>query len=195
MLKGEGIDIQIWIDKATSNPILVEFFEDNLSQPHLTYSNFDFNADISLINTGIVIPAWYTETSAPKALFMAPRSGSINDFKYFLRLYAKYSNDGCFPKTVSIQRDKAGLDITVALCPIESEKVTESEYQELQIRGPRTYDFLRRMKSENDFHYNGQGIELGTDTPICWWKEDKAGDYTVIFGDLNVKNIKKEDLP
>lgn len=195
-LKGKGIDIKIWVNEETHNPVLVEFIDGDSSYPSTVYSDFTFNPDISSIDTEVHIPNNYNEIDAPEILFMEPQSSSVDDLCYSLELHAKYSQDGCFPDTVSIKRDKEGLAMSVGLSAIEAEKVTEAEYQELQVKGPRTYDFLSRMKSENDWHYAGKGISPGSaEVPICWWKKDGADDYTVIFADLSIGILRRQDLP
>lgn len=195
-LKGQGIDIQIWVNKETYNPVFVEFFDDDSSHPTSVYSDFRFDADIDSINTNIQIPDGYSEINAPEIPFMEPQLSTVNDFIYFLKLYAKYSKDECFPDTVSIKRDKEGLAMSVGLSAIEADKITEAERQELQTKGPQTYDFLSRMKPENDWHYAGKGVSPGsTDVPICWWKEDGVDDYTVIFADLSIGTLQRQDLP
>ena len=52
------------------------------------------------------------------------------------------------------------------------------------------------MKAENDWHYAGQGVRLGdAGKPVCWWRPDGGETYRVIYGDLNVRDVPKEEVP
>ncbi len=79
---------------------------------------------------------------------------------------------------------------------IESAECTESELKELTVRGPKSYEFLRQMKPENDWHYTGKGVNLGdSDTPIFWYRPEGSDVYRVIYGDLTLDDVEPENLP
>jgi len=51
------------------------------------------------------------------------------------------------------------------------------------------------LKPENDPHYVGGGVKLGTpDRPILWYKPTAAAKYRVIYADLSVKELAAEQL-
>ena len=64
-------------------------------------------------------------------------------------------------------------------------------------RTVKSLEFPKFLKPENDWHYVGAGVKLGTkDKAICWYKPDGAKGYTVLYADMSVKtDVKKEALP
>ncbi len=55
--------------------------------------------------------------------------------------------------------------------------------------------FYMMLKPENDPHYAGAGIKLGTpDRPILWYKPTDAEKYHVIYADLSIQEITPEEL-
>ncbi len=192
LLKGHGIDVKIWVDDQTYNPILVEFFDDNSFELEGVYSDFCFDISIDESEFDIQLPTGYSKIDVPAI----SSQYTVNDFIYYLGLYAKYSEDGCFPDKITISKDKVGLFASVGLKAIEQAKCTESETKELYVKGPRSYLFLGQMKPENDWHYAGKGVPPAQlDTPIFWWKENGSEYYTVIFADLSIGTLTEKELP
>ena len=55
--------------------------------------------------------------------------------------------------------------------------------------------FYMMLKPENDPHYVGGGVKLGTpDRPILWYKPTGAEKYHVIYADLSVKEMSAEEV-
>ena len=55
--------------------------------------------------------------------------------------------------------------------------------------------FYTLLKPENDSHYVGAGVKLGTpDRPILWYKPTDAENYHVIFADLSVKELDPDEV-
>ena len=55
--------------------------------------------------------------------------------------------------------------------------------------------FLNTLKPENDSHYAGKDVKLGTpDRPIFWYKPTGADKYRVIYADLSVKDMTPDDV-
>ena len=62
--------------------------------------------------------------------------------------------------------------------------------------GTRGWMFVMRMKPENDLHYAGKDVKLGTaGTPIVWYKPIGAQNYQVIYADLTVREVPPTALP
>ena len=54
--------------------------------------------------------------------------------------------------------------------------------------------FYMTLKPENDSHYVGGGVKLGTpDRPIFWYRPTGAEKYRVIYSDLSVKEISGDE--
>jgi outer membrane lipoprotein-sorting protein len=59
----------------------------------------------------------------------------------------------------------------------------------------RALAFLHDLKPENDSHYAGKDVKLGTpDRPIFWYKPTGADNYRVIYADLSVKEMAPDDV-
>jgi hypothetical protein len=55
--------------------------------------------------------------------------------------------------------------------------------------------FYNMLTSQNDSHYVGGGVKLGTpDRPIFWYKPTGAEKYRVIYADLSVKELAPDDV-
>ncbi len=56
-------------------------------------------------------------------------------------------------------------------------------------------NFYVNLRPENDPHYVGGGVKLGTpDCPIFWYKPTGAEKYRVIYADLSVKDMAPDDV-
>lgn len=74
-------------------------------------------------------------------------------------------------------------EITKAAIPLTQEK---------QVQGIAFYEML---KPENDPHYVGGGVKLGTpDRPILWYRPTGADKYRVICADLSIKDMAADDV-
>lgn len=55
--------------------------------------------------------------------------------------------------------------------------------------------FYTSLKPENDAHYAGGGVKLGTPgRPILWYKLTGADKYRVVYADLSVKELPPEEV-
>jgi hypothetical protein len=54
--------------------------------------------------------------------------------------------------------------------------------------------FFEMLGPENDPHYVGGGVKLGTpDRPVLWYKPTGSDTYRVIYADLSVEDMTPED--
>jgi hypothetical protein len=107
-------------------------------------------------------------------------------------LKAKYGKN--IPPEILGEIMKAGM-------PILQEQMQGQMQKQVQERLPvihkRTQgiSFYTMLKPENDPHYVGGGVKLGTpDRPILWYKPTGAEKYRVIYADLSVKETAPEDV-
>ena len=57
-------------------------------------------------------------------------------------------------------------------------------------------DFVKEETVLDSFGYLGKGVQLGAaDRIVCWYKLKSTGKYRAVYGDLQVKDVKAEDLP
>jgi hypothetical protein len=55
--------------------------------------------------------------------------------------------------------------------------------------------FFTMLQPENDSHYIGKDVKLGTpDRPIFWYKPTGADKYRVIYADLTIKEMAADDV-
>ena len=103
-------------------------------------------------------------------------------------LRAKYGKD--IPPAIMAEIMKA----TMPLIQEQTQKQMQEQMPLTQkrMRGITFYTMLNR---ENDPHYVGGGVKLGTpDRPILWYKPTSAEKYRVIYADLSVKDMTPDDV-
>ena len=58
------------------------------------------------------------------------------------------------------------------------------------------FGMLIGLRPENDWHYAGKYVKLGTpNRPIFWYRPAKEKDYQVLYADLSVKEVPPRDVP
>ena len=181
-----GIEVVIWADAETGIPIRIEQKETNLNVI-CKNCQFDLEMDDSLFSMDV--PAGYTLQQMGLDL-----TGSTEeDFIAGLRFLAEVG-DGFFPEDISIEyfvknAIQIGEKIGASKIP-DSEKLKAGE-----ILG-KFVTFLRFFKGEGQWHYAGNGVELGDATKAIFWYQPKDSQtWRVIYGDLSVKDVNEADLP
>jgi hypothetical protein len=104
------------------------------------------------------------------------------------KLKEKYGKD--IPPEIRAEITKAGM-------PFMREQIQKQIQQQAPIREERMRGirFFMKLEPENDPHYAGGGVKLGTpDRPILWYKPTGAEQYRVIYADLSVKEMTPEDV-
>ena len=123
------------------------------------------------------------------------------DLLRILRLIAEHSK-GDFPATIGM--NKEFMQVVQAVIKPEMEKVIAKYGKEspevmkaamsLGQKHMQGVMFYMSLKPENDSHYAGGGVKLGTpDRPIFWYKPTGAKKYRVVYADLNVKELTAEE--
>jgi outer membrane lipoprotein-sorting protein len=75
-----------------------------------------------------------------------------------------------------------------AMAPMIQEQIQKN--MPIQQKRMRGLTFYSGLKSENDPHYVGGGVKLGTpDCPILWYKPTGTDNYRVVYADLSVKDM------
>ncbi len=135
---------------------------------------------------------------------------SVQDEKQLiemLRVYAAQQN-GLLPPTLDASDVESGIKAPFEK-EIEAKYGTSREakmkamqddefmktYMDLGMKCVRGLGFLHDLKPENDSHYAGKDVKLGTpDQPIFWYKPTGAEKYRVIYADLSVKDMAPDDV-
>ena len=104
------------------------------------------------------------------------------------KLRAKYGKD--IPPAIMAEITEAGM-------PLMQEQMQEQMQKEMPLmqKRMRGITFYMMLKPENDPHYVGGGVKLGTpDRPILWYKPTGAEKYRVIYADLSVKELAPDEV-
>ena len=104
------------------------------------------------------------------------------------KLRAKYGKD--IPPAIMAEIMKATMPI------IQEQRKNRCEKQmPLMQKRMQGITFYTMLKPENDPHYVGGGVKLGTpDRPILWYKPTGAEKYRVIYADLSVKEMGADEV-
>jgi hypothetical protein len=130
------------------------------------------------------------------------REVTEKDFLHWLGIVARY-NKHTFPDEPTLPAD---IDEVVALEAKPAEQRTPEETKILRslgcIPGREETEHGRPLSrfilftAVDTWHYQGQGVILGdADAVICWYRPKGAKDFRVVYGDLSVRDIPREQLP
>jgi outer membrane lipoprotein-sorting protein len=189
----EGKRMSVWVDAETWDLVRVEGGMNEAGRVVLTDFRFNVELDDSLFS--LTPPEGYTRQEVQWDMSEL----SEQDLVGFLRFWAEYEKDGLFPPTF----DQAKLyEATIEMlkgskaAQAAEEELSESEGMRLTLSVTRGTMFVYMMKPDNDWHYAGEGVQLGeAAVPICWWRPDGSDTYRVVYGDLSVEDMAPEDVP
>lgn len=185
--RGHNQEVNIWADPKTAVPIRVEL---RLGQLSVVLKNFKFDVPIDNSQISMEVPEGYRLDKAEVSF----TKGTEEDFIESLHVWAKVLLDGNFP-------DAVGTKQYMTQMPLIGEKLAQSslskdEAEKLTMTLPRGMFFLQLLEIGDKYHYAGKGVKLGdADKAIFWYRPEGAEKYRVIFGDLSVKEVSKENLP
>ncbi|MDH4238029.1 MAG: hypothetical protein OEW48_00560 [Phycisphaerae bacterium] len=180
-------ELKIWADPKTAVPIRVEL---RLGQLLVVFKNFQFDEPIDDSQVSMEVPEGYKLEEAEIDF----TKGTEEDFIKSLRVWAEVLLDGKFPDAIGTERYMKQM-------PLIGEKLAQSglskdEAEKLAMALPRGMFFLQLLEIDDKYHYAGKGVKLGeADKAIFWYRPKEAEKYRVIYGDLSVKEVSKENLP
>lgn len=217
-LKGFA-DTKYWADPKTELPVRVEV---TMGQGPvvMTMIMTDFQTgmhlDESLFSTKV--PEGYTVQN----LNLDASTPTIEDLAKMLRILAE-QNKGVFPDKLPGPNDLFKLqqqftkDYTESLMKditgtLKKENVAEknpgkivaelAKSDKMQKMIDKTMPisrgitFAATLTPANDSHYAGRGVKLDTpDRPIFWYKPTGGERYHVLYADLSIKKMAKDELP
>lgn len=200
-------ETKIWADTKTSLPIRVELFVlidgdyDYKNETHSVMTDFqmDVKLDPSLFSTDV--PEGYEVVQKTQLDFS---KGPLPMVAEMLGMVAEI-NGGVFPDSLHGQD---GLDDIMEFIPeILAEKYPNDQQKVMDCftKLSVAVTILTTMTRQDtwDWHYAGKGAKLHTpNRPIFWCKIERDLEgrklkehYEVIYADLSVKVVPKEDLP
>jgi outer membrane lipoprotein-sorting protein len=186
-------DMTLWVDPETARPIRIELVS-GMSDGGLSNFRYDVDLDPSLFS--FEPPAGYTVQA------MNVAKPSEEDLIRTLRIVAEHNN-GLFPA-------KFGMNVEVmkalgaAMKPEMEEirtKYGENTPEGMKATIPLSQKYMQgimffgMLKPENDSHYVGASVKLGTpDRPVFWYKPTDAANYRIIYADLTVKELAADEV-
>lgn len=183
-------ELKIWADPKTAVPIRVEL---RLGREFfVVLKNFKFDEHVDESQVSMKVPEGYKLEETEIIDFT---KGTEEDFIESLRIWAKLLLDGEFPEVV-------GTEQYMKTMPLLGEKLVQSGLSDEEVGKkvgiifPRAMFFLQTLEIDGKYTYAGKGVKLGdADKAIFWYRPKGAEKYRVIYGDLSVKEVSKENLP
>jgi hypothetical protein len=210
--RAKMMDMVLWADPKTARPIRIEVGIAPMVDARVVMSNFCYDVDLAPSLFSLEVPKGYTL----QTVTMTPPVEA--DLLRTLRTVAEH-NKGVFPAEFGMNKEVMQA-VTAAVIP-EIDKIMakyggmkelEAKYGKelpptimaelvkagapLMQKAMQGIVFYGMLKPENDVHYAGKDVNLGTpDQPIFWYKPTGSEKYRVIYADLSVKEVAAEDLP
>ncbi len=207
----DTIDMTLWADPQTARPIRIECGMAMMGDVRVVMNNFRYDVDLDPSLFSLEPPAGYSTQA------MNMTKPIEEDLVRTLRTLAEHGK-GVFPaklgvnkevmeslmKAVEPEMDKiaakyGGKDKLKAKHGKEPPAAVMAEVMKammpLMQKQMQGIMFYTMLKPENDPHYVGAGVKLGTpDRPILWYKPTDAEKYHVIYADLGVKELAPDDV-
>ena len=200
-------DMTLWADPETARPIRIEMAGEMFADVRMVMSNFRYDVALDPSLFSLEPPAGYSTQSMNMAMPVE------EDLLRTLRTVAEH-NKGAFPAKLGMTKEvmeslmelvKPGMDKLEAKYGVKP-KPGEHPPAAMLAEAMKTLMplvqkemqgimFCTTLKPENDPHYQGGGVKLGTpDRPIFWYKPTGAAKYRVIFADLSVKEMTADEV-
>lgn len=200
-------DMTLWADPKTARPIRIELASEMFAEVRMVMNNFRYDVALDPSLFSLEPPAGYST----QALNVA--TPVEQDFLKILRTVAEHSK-GLFPAKLGMNKEtmeplmavikpemtrletkhgikpKPGQQAPPAMMADAMKTLMPLVQKEMQ-----GIMFYVTLKPENDAHYVGGGVKLGTpDRPIFWYRPTRAEKYRVIYADLSVKEMSAEEV-
>jgi hypothetical protein len=188
LAKHPQVQVTVWADSKTGLPIRIESKEGQLNVICRNLQ-FDMKMDDSLFS--MEVPEGY---KLQQQMELDLNSATEADFIEGLRLLAETFNDGAFPDGVAVEDFLKQVPMIqekgkkLGLSPEEDTALGKKLQQYLL--------FTRFYKGDGKWYYRGKGVKLGeADKAIFWYRPKDSTTYRVIYGDLHVADVARENLP
>jgi outer membrane lipoprotein-sorting protein len=192
-------DMTLWANPHTAKPIRIE-----LNMPamkaHGLLNNFLYDVQLDPSLFSLEPPPGYLSQTMDVGVPM--EQGLIQTL-----LAVAEHRKGMFPKKLGINREVidaletlAGPDLG-AIAASDDEEAAEAVFSTLPFEQKYMQGilFYMSLKPENEAHYAGGGVKLGTpNQPIFWYRPTGAKRFRVIYADLHVEEMspgKVKTLP
>ena len=203
-----NMDMTLWADPETARPVLIEASLDAFDDFKMVMDEFRYDVDLD--------PAWFS-LEPPKGYTVQTMNLEMpteKDLLRTLRIIAKHNKEK-FPSQLKSNKEvlmalgaaiQPEMEKLLAKFPNYKPKPGEQPPAEMMAETMKTITpiqqknmqgilFYMQLKPENDAHYTGGGVKLGTPSqPIFWYKPTDSNNYHVIYADLSVKTMTPEEI-
>ncbi|MBN1805005.1 MAG: zf-HC2 domain-containing protein [Sedimentisphaerales bacterium] len=185
---GSNEIVKVWADPETALPLRIEL---NLGQMFVIMKNFQFDPALDQSLVSMKVPAGY----ALKETGVSMGNATEADFIESLRIWAKVIGDGTFPQEIGTEQ--VMKQITVLGQKMMALGLSQEQASQMGMnfgKGMLFHQILETGKSR--WGYTGQGVKLGdASKAVFWYQPEGSETCRVIYGDLSVKDVSKENLP
>ncbi len=187
--KHPKIDIVLWADAKTGLPIRIESKEGQLD---VVCKNMQFDVPIGEEMFSMEPPEGYKLEAQTTELDLFGSTEA--DFIEGMRVMAETYGDGQFPDGVGV--DDFQKQVPAVRKKSEELNLSSEEETALGVKIQKWLMFTRNYQGEGKWYYRGKGVKLGeADKAIFWYRPKGSTTYRVIYGDLHVEDVARENLP
>ncbi len=184
LCREQGMEYEVWIDPLTHDPVRVEM---SIPQADMRATIVDFRFDVELDDAifDMTPPADY------KRMDLKLEQPAEKHLIGFFRFWTARSANETFPP---------GMDMGTIMTELRKIEMKDIEALDMQQQMDQmmpmqlSMQFVTTMTPDNDWYYRGEGLRLGTEEPICWWRPTGSEFYRVVFGNLEVLDYTPEAL-
>ncbi len=188
-------DMTLWADPRTAKPVRIE-----LNMPAMkargVLNDFRYDLDLDPSLFSLEPPPGYLCQTMDVGLPL--EDGLIQT----LRAVAE-QRKGMFPTKLGVNREV--MDALEAIAEPDIDAIAASGDEQaaevvlstlpLEQKYMQGILFYMALKPENDAHYAGAGVKLGTpNRPIFWYKPTGANRFHVIYADLHVQKMSPDEV-
>lgn len=191
------LPIKVWLDPQRELPVKIEQrkIDEDGREMVLTLSNMVWNQPITSSLFTLQAPAGYE-------IFQPDLNPTEKDLVTMLEIVAGLSPDGAFPEEVDRGRTlEKVLKIKGTGSPdlpngMPSVGFASSDETRAASRKCMPgFAFIDVMIENGSWHYAPRGARLGdAQSPVCWWHEDDAVTWRVLYGDLTIEDVPQEEV-
>ncbi len=224
-IRANRVDMTLWADPETARPVRIEVVMDGRQMTRMVMGNFRYDVVLKPSLFSLEPPEGYStqaiDLTMPveedllrtlrilaehgKGVFPAKLGMKVdvmNPSMGMVRVEVEIdhaTNDKLEAKMDKIARKYGGKEKLRAKYGKKIPPEITAEFMKAamplmqkQVQGITFYEML---KPENDPHYVGGGVKLGTpDRPILWYRPTGTDKYRVICADLSVKDMAPDDV-
>ncbi len=187
--------MRLWADPRTARPVRIE-----LNMPAMkaqgVLNNFCYDVQLDPALFSLEPPPGYITERMDVA---APLEDGLIQT---LRAVAE-QRKGMFPAELGMNREV--MDALEAIAEPDIDAIAASGDEQaaeivlstlpLERKYMQGILFYMSLKAENEAHYAGSGVKLGTpNRPIFWYKPSGANRFHVIYADLKVKEMSAAEV-